>query len=121
MLDYVAQDWRLTLDVAEASEKANKNFWLTGCGTISHFELSGGWLTAQEASKLQLPHASRREKPGRVQNLQSGGMETACIFVSQFLVLSTLDRENSSLSGEIFPSFLRKGEGTVGSTKLSTI
>lgn len=63
VLDYVAQDCRLTLDVAEASERAKRVSWITGRGTASHFELPGGWLTVQEASKLPMPDTSWMDKP----------------------------------------------------------
>jgi len=63
VLDYVAQDCRLTLDVAEASEKAKKISWITGRGATSQYELPGGWLTVEEASKLPLPDTSWMDKP----------------------------------------------------------
>ena len=63
VLDYVAQDCRLTLDVAEASEKTKRISWITGRGTTSHFELPGGWLTVEEASKLPLPDTSWMDNP----------------------------------------------------------
>jgi len=63
VLDYVAQDCRLTLDVAEASEKAKKISWITARGSKSHFELPVGWLTVEEASKLPLPDTSWMDKP----------------------------------------------------------
>ena len=63
VLDYVAQDCRLTLDVAEASEKAKKLSWITGRGTTSYFELPVGWLTVEEASKLPLPDTSWMDNP----------------------------------------------------------
>ena len=63
VLDYVAQDCRLTLDVAEASEKAKKISWITKRGTISHFELPDGWLTVEEAYLLPEPDTSWMDKP----------------------------------------------------------
>jgi RNase_H superfamily len=63
VLDYVAQDCRLTLDVAEASEKAKKISWITGRGSTSHFELPVGWLTVEEASNLPLPDTSWMDNP----------------------------------------------------------
>ncbi|MCP5004066.1 MAG: hypothetical protein GY941_09010 [Planctomycetes bacterium] len=55
VLDYVAQDCRLTLDIAEASEKDRKISWITKRGTKSFFDLPAGWLTVKEACKLPLP------------------------------------------------------------------
>ena len=63
VLDYVAQDCRLTLDVAEASEKAKKISWITKRGTTSQFELPDGWLTVEEAYLLPLPDTSWMDKP----------------------------------------------------------
>ncbi len=63
VLDYVAQDCRLTLDVAEASEKAKKISWITGRGGTSSFDLPVGWLTVQEASMLPLPDTSWMDNP----------------------------------------------------------
>ena len=63
VLDYVAQDCRLTLDVAEASEKAKRISWITKKGTTSHFDLPGGWLTVEEAYLLPLPDTSWMDKP----------------------------------------------------------
>ena len=63
VLDYVAQDCRLTLDVAEASEKVKRISWITARGTTSHFELPAGWLTVEEAVQLPLPDTSWMDKP----------------------------------------------------------
>ena len=63
VLDYVAQDCRLTLDVAQASEKAKKISWITKRGTTSYFELPGGWLTVEEAYLLPEPDTSWMDKP----------------------------------------------------------
>jgi len=65
VLDYVAQDCRLTLDVAETSEKSKRVSWITGRGTTSYFELPVGWLTVEEASKLPLPDTSWMDNPWR--------------------------------------------------------
>ncbi len=63
VLDYVAQDCRLTLDVAETSETSKRISWITGRGTKSYFELPVGWLTVEEASKLPLPDTSWMNNP----------------------------------------------------------
>lgn len=63
VLDYVAQDCRLTLDVAEASEKSQRISWITRRGTTSSFELPVGWLTVEAAAKLPLPDTSWMDNP----------------------------------------------------------
>ncbi len=63
VLDYVAQDCRLTLDVALASEQAKKIRWVTGRGSISSFDLPNGWLTVEQAYLLPLPDTSWMDKP----------------------------------------------------------
>ncbi|GJQ59695.1 MAG: hypothetical protein D8M57_12125 [Candidatus Scalindua sp. AMX11] len=63
VLDYVAQDCRLTLDIAEASEKDKRIGWITKRGTKSYFELPTGWLTVEEACKLPLPDTSWMDTP----------------------------------------------------------
>ena len=63
VLDYVAQDCRLTLEVAEASERAKRITWITKKGTTSWFDLPNGWLTVEEATHLPLPDTSWMDKP----------------------------------------------------------
>ena len=64
VLNYVAQDCRLTLDVAEASEKRRQFQWVTQKNTVASFPLpSSGWLSVQEAMKLPLPDTSWMSKP----------------------------------------------------------
>ena len=63
VLDYVAQDCRLTLDVANTSENSKRISWITGRGTKSYFELPVGWLTVKEASKLPPPDTSWMDNP----------------------------------------------------------
>ncbi|WP_138429824.1 ribonuclease H-like domain-containing protein [Fodinibius saliphilus] len=63
VLDYVAQDCRLTLDVAEASEKNGQISWITRRGTKSSYPLPSGWLTVKEASELPLPDTSWMDNP----------------------------------------------------------
>jgi RNase H-like protein len=58
VLDYVAQDCRLTLDVALTSEKNKKITWITKKGTTAYFSLPSGWLTVKEAMNLPLPDTS---------------------------------------------------------------
>jgi len=63
VLNYVAQDCKLTLAIAETSERSGKISWLTGRGSISYFELPNGWLTVKEALTLPLPDNSWMENP----------------------------------------------------------
>ena len=63
VLDYVAQDCRLTLDVAEASEKSGKVSWITKRGSVSYTDLPDGWLTVEEAAQLPLPDTSWMDNP----------------------------------------------------------
>ena len=63
VIDYVAQDCRLTLDVAIHSEKANRISWITRAGKTSYFDIPNGWLTVTEALKLPLPDNSWMDDP----------------------------------------------------------
>jgi len=63
VLDYVAHDCRLTLDVAETSEQKGRITWITQRGKKSSFELPSGWLTVEEASALPLPDTSWMDRP----------------------------------------------------------
>jgi hypothetical protein len=63
VLDYVAQDCRLTLDVAEASERAGRMSWITKRGTEAHFDIPDGWSTVEDALKLPLPDTSWMDDP----------------------------------------------------------
>ena len=58
VLDYVAQDCRLTLDVAINSEKNKKITWITRKGSSAYFSIPNGWLSVKEAMKLPLPDTS---------------------------------------------------------------
>ncbi len=63
VLDYVSQDCRLTLDIAEASEQKGRISWITQRGKRSYFELPSGWLTVEQASGLPLPDTSWMDNP----------------------------------------------------------
>lgn len=63
VLDYVAQDCRLTLDVALSSEKNKKITWITRKGSTAFFVLPSGWLSVGEAMKLPLPDTSWMDNP----------------------------------------------------------
>jgi hypothetical protein len=63
VINYVAQDCRLTLDVAETSENRGQISWITQRGKKSYFPLPNGWLTVDQASQLPLPDNSWMDNP----------------------------------------------------------
>lgn len=63
VIDYIAQDCRITLDVAINSEKANRITWVTRKGSVSSFDLPNGWLTVDQAMNLPLPDTSWMDDP----------------------------------------------------------
>jgi hypothetical protein len=63
VLDYVAQDCRLTLNVAEKSAQQNSFRWITRRGKKASFNLPRGWLTVEEAMNLPLPDTSWMDNP----------------------------------------------------------
>ncbi|WP_445664989.1 ribonuclease H-like domain-containing protein [Fodinibius sp. AD559] len=63
VLEYVAQDCRLTLDIAETSEQNERISWITQRGKQSYFKLPSGWLTVEQASELPLPDTSWMDNP----------------------------------------------------------
>lgn len=63
VIDYIAQDCRLTLDVAESSEERGQISWITQRGKKSYFPLPKGWMTVEQASQLPLPDTSWMDDP----------------------------------------------------------
>ena len=63
VLDYVANDVRITLEVAAKSEEKQIFRWLTSKGSVSTLPLSGGWLTVNAALKLPEPDTSWMSSP----------------------------------------------------------
>jgi hypothetical protein len=63
VLDYVAQDVRIALEVARASEERGRFDWITRRGTSSSMNLRRGWLTAREALRLPAPDTSWMSSP----------------------------------------------------------
>lgn len=63
VLEYVAQDCRLTLDIAQQSENNRRISWVTKKGSTSHFDLPSGWMTVEEALNLPLPDTSWMNDP----------------------------------------------------------
>ncbi len=63
VLDYVTQDVRMALQIAEASEDANALQWVTRRGQTRTFGLKNGWLTVREANALPVPDTSWMTNP----------------------------------------------------------
>jgi hypothetical protein len=68
VLDYVAQDVRIALQVAEAAETSRSFSWKTQKGTTSSLPLKRGWLSVREAAKLPEPDTSWMSDPIPRQN-----------------------------------------------------
>lgn len=58
VLDYVAHDVRITMQVAQKCEQSRLFKWRTQKGSVSSMPLSRGWLTVEEAIKLPEPDTS---------------------------------------------------------------
>jgi hypothetical protein len=58
VLDYVAQDVRITLQVAEKCERRRRFVWMTHKGAASTMDLPHGWLTVAQALRLPEPDTS---------------------------------------------------------------
>ncbi|MGD0654521.1 MAG: ribonuclease H-like domain-containing protein [Thermoguttaceae bacterium] len=63
VLDYVAQDVRITLEIARKCEEKRKFQWLTRKGTKSSMDLPKGWLTVRDALRLPKPDTSWMDSP----------------------------------------------------------
>lgn len=63
VLSYVAQDCKLTQDIALASEDNGSFKWLTQRGKTGYLKLPNGWLTVKEAMQLPLPDTSWMDTP----------------------------------------------------------
>jgi hypothetical protein len=62
-MDYVAQDARITLQVAHACEKTRSFSWITRKGSVGSMELRHGWLPVKEALCLPEPDTSWMDDP----------------------------------------------------------
>jgi hypothetical protein len=58
VLDYVAQDVRITLELAAACEARGFLRWITRSGRRLQMSLSNGWLTVKSAKRLPKPVTS---------------------------------------------------------------
>lgn len=63
VLEYVAQDVRTTLEVAQVCETNGRLDWITRKGTKSSMPLTGGWLTVRGALQLPEPDTSWMTSP----------------------------------------------------------
>lgn len=63
VLDYVAQDCKVTLAVALLSEEKRRFSWVNKKDGTSSFDLPHGWLTVKEAMSLPLPDTSWMSTP----------------------------------------------------------
>jgi RNase_H superfamily len=68
VLDYVSQDVRMALQIAEVAEQRRKFEWITRKGTKSNMPLPKGWLTVREALTLPEPDTSWMSNPLKRQN-----------------------------------------------------
>lgn len=63
VLDYVAQDVRTAVKIAQAGEQRRRFEWITRKGTKSTLPLTNGWLTVREALRLPEPDTSWMSNP----------------------------------------------------------
>ena len=63
VLEYVAQDVRTAIEIAQACEHRRRLEWITRKGTKSSMPLPNGWLTVREALKLPDPDTSWMSTP----------------------------------------------------------
>lgn len=63
VIDYVAQDVRIALQVAQTCEKRRSFTWITRKGSVSSMDLHRGWLTVTDALRLPEPDTSWMNDP----------------------------------------------------------
>jgi len=63
VLDYVSQDVRIAMQIAQAAEERRRFEWITRKGTKSKMLLTNGWLTVREAMGLPEPDTSWMSSP----------------------------------------------------------
>jgi len=63
VLDYVRQDVRVTLNLAQKCQQTRKFRWVTQKGTRQWLDLPDGWLTAKTAYLLPKPDTSWMRNP----------------------------------------------------------
>jgi len=63
VIDYVAQDVRILLEVTIKSEELRSFRWKTQKGTVSSMPLPRGWLTVRDALQMPAPDTSWMSSP----------------------------------------------------------
>jgi hypothetical protein len=63
VLEYVAQDVRTAMQIAQTCERRGRLEWITRRGTKSSMPLTSGWLTVREALRLPQPDTSWMSTP----------------------------------------------------------
>lgn len=63
VIDYVCQDVRMTLQVAQVCEKKRSFQWITRKGSRSSMSLHRGWLKVKDALRLPSPDMSWMDDP----------------------------------------------------------
>jgi hypothetical protein len=63
VLEYVAQDTRATLGVAQAVENQKALKWFANSGTLQRVPFPNGWLSVAEALKLPQPYVKGMNNP----------------------------------------------------------
>lgn len=76
VIDYVTQDVRITLQVAETCEQKRRFRWMTRKGTASSMALAGGWLSVKDA--LRLPEPDTSWMTAAIPRSQFTGWLTSC-------------------------------------------
>ncbi len=63
VLDYVSQDVRATLELAQACEQQRVLRWVARSGSVRDMKLRSGWLTVEAALRLPEPDTSWMDEP----------------------------------------------------------
>jgi len=63
VLEYVAQDVRMAMQIAQTCEQRRRFEWITRKGTKSSMPLANGWLTVRESLRLPEPDTSWMSAP----------------------------------------------------------
>lgn len=71
VIDYVAQDVRIALQIANACETTRSFKWSTRRGTTGFMPLESGWLSVRDAMQLPEPDTSWMSNPLTRQNFTS--------------------------------------------------
>lgn len=79
ILEYCAQDSRLTLQIAEACEKIRQLQWITKRGTPGLMPLQSGWLTVKQALALPMPDTSWMSDPPSREDIVKWIYKAGCL------------------------------------------